>query len=486
MPEAYGPLVTDFYQVTMAYAGWKTGMGETEAAFALTFRANPFHGGYTVAAGLETAAQFLDNFHFADEQLDFLGSLRAPSGQPQFPKAFLDFLRSQSFRCTVRAVPEGTPVFPHEPVLVVEGPLWQCQWIETALLNAINFQSLIATKAARVAMVSRGKAVLEFGLRRAQGPDGALSASRAAYVGGVDATSNVEAARRFGIPLRGTQAHSWIMAFDDEQTAFEQFAEAFPDQCTLLVDTYSTPVGVERAIAVGKQLAAKGHRLAGIRLDSGDFAQLSQLARRQLDAAGFPDAQIAASNELDEHLIQSLFLQDAKIDQWGVGTKLVVASDQPALSGVYKLVAIRRDGVWIPRIKVSDQPEKTSNPGPLVPHRLVDDEGVLAGDLLCAEGESASDVDRLVDPVNPMRWKSVKKSWKREPLLKTIFDKGKRVGTLPPLEEIRAHRKTQMGRLPSTVLRLENPHRYPVGLSPRLAQTKAELVEARLHERENK
>lgn len=468
-PVGIGPLFTDLYQITMTAAAWKAGLASREAQFNLSFRSNPFGGGYTIFAGLDAVRRYLHAFRFDEETLRFLATIELGGGRA-FPDPFLQWLKAARFTGQVDAAPEGTVVFPREPVLRVRAPLWQCQWIESALLNAVNFQSLVATKAARIAQAARGKPILEFGLRRAQGPDGALSASRAAYVGGASATSNVQAGQRFGIPVRGTHAHSWVMAFDDEEKAFEAFADAYPDAAVLLVDTYASLPGVEKAARVGEKLAKAGHRLQGIRLDSGDFAYLSQEARRILDAHGLKDAKITVSNELDEYLVQSLHLQEAAIDVLGVGTKLVVAWDQPAMAGVYKLAGIRDEhGEWQARIKVSDQPAKTSDPGIADVYRFFDGTGRAAGDLICVPGENPKRAGKIVDPVVALRHKAIDPRWTVVPLLAPL-------GPDEPLDRVRARVTAGLGQLHPSIRRLENPHVYPVGLSPRLAAQKASLL----------
>jgi nicotinate phosphoribosyltransferase len=307
----------------MASAYWKSGIADTEAVFHLVFREAPFNSGFTVAAGLAEAIEYLREFHFEDSDLEFLSTVKGNDGRPLFERAFLDYLKQLRFTCDVDAVPEGTVVFPQEPLVRVQGPILQGQLIEAALLNFLNFQSLIATKAARICHAAGGQKVVEFGLRRAQGVDGALTAARAAYIGGCAATSNVLAAKLYGIPLVGTHAHSWVMAFGDELAAFAAYADAQPNNCVLLVDTYNTPQGVRHAIEVGRKLREQGHELAGIRLDSGDLAYLSIQARRLLDEAGFNKAAIVASNDLDEYIITSLKQQRAAITIWGVGTRLI-------------------------------------------------------------------------------------------------------------------------------------------------------------------
>ena len=473
------PLLTDFYQVTMSYGYWKTRRMEMPAVFSLFFRSNPFKGGYSIAAGLETAIQFLEGFRFSEDELSFLSQMKASDGSVLFEKGFIDFLRSSPFQCEIEAVPEGSVVFPLEPLVKVKGPIWQCQWIETALLNIINFQTLIATKAARITQAAKDGDLLEFGLRRAQGFDGAISASRAAFIGGASSTSNLLASRLFGIPARGTHAHSWVMSFDSEQEAFDKYAEALPDRGVLLVDTYDTINGVKCAIETGKKLAANGRQLGGVRLDSGDLAYLSAEVRKMLDDAGLTSTRIVASNELDEHLIQSLHLQDAKIDVWGVGTKLVTGSEQGAMNGVYKLAAVFENEHWKYKIKVSDQPEKTTNPGIHCLRRFYNPNGAMEGDLIFDESEASDKFDKIVDPVLPQRSKRIRPQWTHRDLLVPVFKKGKRVYSCPSLIDIQSHAKKELASLHPGVRRFENPHLYPVGLSPYLAQLKSDLIRER-------
>ncbi len=463
-------LLTDLYQLTMAYSYWKSGKDRDEAIFHLYFRENPFEGGYTIAAGLEEAVAWLESLRFSDDDLQFLATVRGSDRNPLFPDEFLGYLKQLRLTCDIDAVPEGTVVFPQEPMLRVIGPILQAQIIETALLNILNFQSLIATKAARVVQSARGDKVIDFGLRRAQGVDGGLAASRAAYIGGCAATSNVLAGARYGIPVSGTHAHSWVQAFNSELEAFEKYAEVMPNNCVLLVDTYNTFDGVRHAIEVGKQLRQRGHELIGIRLDSGDLAYLSIEARKILDAGGFPKAIIAASNELDEHLITSLKEQGARIDVWGVGTKLITAFDQPALGGVYKLSALRpAGGEWEYRIKLSEQAAKISNPGKLQVRRFAD------SDMIFDElGGDPSHV--IVDPLDQTRRRSIPDTAPYEDLLVPIFRNGRRVYELPSMEQIRARRQSQLDRFHAGVKRLLNPHQYPVGLERRLFDLKTRLV----------
>ncbi|MCP4655205.1 MAG: nicotinate phosphoribosyltransferase, partial [bacterium] len=358
MPSA---LLTDLYQLTMACGYWKTGIAERETVFHLFFRENPFGAGFSIACGLEQVIEHLRELRFSDEDLACLADLEGNDGKALFDEGFLDYLGQLALRCDVDAVPEGTAVFPREPLLRIRGPLAQCQILETPLLTLLNFQTLIATKAARVAMAAAGDPVLEFGLRRAQGIDGGTSASRAAFVGGCAGTSNVLAGKRYGIPIKGTHAHSWVMSFASEPEAFAAYARALPNNCVFLVDTYDTLEGVRHAIAMGKWLRERGHEMVGIRLDSGDLATLSCEARKLLDAAGFPKASIVASNDLDEYEIARLKAAGAAIDLWGVGTRLATAYDQPALGGVFKLSAFREaGGSWRPVIKLSEERLKIS------------------------------------------------------------------------------------------------------------------------------
>lgn len=356
-------LLTDLYQLTMADGYFAVDMHEQEACFHLYFRKPPFGSGYTIAAGLAPVIEFLEEFSFDESDIAYLRTLKGSDGKALFHGDFLTYLGDLEFSCDIDAVEEGTPVFANEPLLRVKGPILQCQLLETVLLNILNFQTLIATKSARVSQAAEGQPILEFGLRRAQGVDGGISASRAAYVGGCAATSNVMAGKKYDIPVRGTHAHSWVMAFDSEIDSFRAFAKAMPGNTILLVDTYDTFQGIRNAITVGLEMKARGEKLLGIRLDSGDLAYLSIEARKMLDEAGLHDAEIVASNNLDEYIIGSLKDQGAKISIWGVGTKLVTAFDQPALGGVYKLGAINDGGHWDHRLKLSEQTSKSTTPG---------------------------------------------------------------------------------------------------------------------------
>ncbi|MDB4961382.1 MAG: nicotinate phosphoribosyltransferase [Myxococcales bacterium] len=480
LDDVYGgslALLTDLYQLTMACGYWKAGHSEREAVFHLTYRRPPFNGGYAIAAGIAPALAYLERLRFTDEDLGYLATLTDLKGERLLPEGFLAYLGAMRFSCTVDAIREGSLVFPHEPILRVRGPIGQAQLVETALLTLVNFQTLIATKASRVCQAARGAPVIEFGLRRAQGIDGGLGASRAAYIGGVAATSNVLAGKLFGIPVRGTHAHSWVMFHGDELESFRAYADALPGNCTFLVDTYDTLQGVAHAIEVGNELRAKGYPLGGIRLDSGDLAHLSIEARRMLDAAGFPDAKIVASNDLDETLIASLFEQGAKIDVFGVGTKLATAFDQPALGGVYKLGANRDEhGVWRDSIKLSEQPFKISNPGILQVRRLRRD-GELVGDVIydAEAGFAGPALHDIEDPIRPAFTPAFETG---EDLLVTMLDHGRRVRPDDSLETARTRAQAELAQLSPRTRRFLNPQPYPVGLDDHVHTRKQQLIAA--------
>lgn len=479
LPEIYRPslaLLTDLYELTMACGYWKSGLAGREAVFHLTFRANPFGGGFTVACGLQAVTEFLDAFRFDGDDLAYLAGLRGPDDGPLFERGFLDSLAGLRLACDVDAVPEGTVVFAHEPLVRVRGPVLQAQLLETPLLNLVNYPTLIATKAARICLAARGDPVIEFGLRRAQGIDGGLTASRAAYVGGCAGTSNVLAGRAFGIPVRGTHAHSWVMLFDSELEAFAAYADAQPNNCIFLVDTYDTLAGVRRAVEIGRVLRARGHKLLGIRLDSGDLAYLSSAARRILDEAGFPDAVIVASNDLDERLIESLKQQGAAIGVWGVGTRLVTGHEQPALGGVYKLTAVRGpDGQWRDKVKVSEQRAKTSTPGLLQVRRYRDAAGFVADAIYDLRSAPAAGCT-LVDPLDPTRRKRIGDDVQFSDLLVPVYRAGRRVYEPPPLAEVRQRTQEQLAQLHAGIKRFVNPHAYPVGLEQGLHERKTALI----------
>jgi nicotinate phosphoribosyltransferase len=470
-------LLTDLYQLTMAYGYWKSGTWTKEAVFHLHFRKPPFGSGFTVACGLEAVVDFAEHLRFGDEDLVYLAGLQGEDGSPLFEPAFLDMLRGLELACDIDAIPEGTAVFPHEPLVRVRGPILQCQLLETPLLNLVNFQTLIATKAARVCLAAQGEPVLEFGLRRAQGIDGGLAASRAAYAGGCAATSNVLAGKLYGIPVKGTHAHSWVLSFDTELEAFAAYARALPNNCVFLVDTYHSLEGVRNAVRVGRWLRENGHRMAGIRLDSGDLAYLSIEARKILDAAGFEETQILASSELDEHLVESLKLQGARVVVWGVGTRLVTAYEDPALGGVYKLTALREsaEAPWKYKVKLSEQAIKVSTPGILQVRRFHTGTE-LAGDMIFDVELGAPAAPTLVDPADLTRRKEILAGTSFEELLVPVFRQGRRVYDPPPLAEVRRRVGDQLAAFHPGIKRLVNPHQYPVGLELGLFDLKTRLI----------
>ena len=460
-------LLTDLYQLTMVYGYWKAKIAHRQAVFHLNFRRWPFKGGFAIAAGLETAVRFIEAFHFSKSDLEYLSSLKI------FEDAFLKFLSEFKFECDVDAIPEGSLVFPYEPLLRVKGPIWQAQLLESPMLNLINFQTLIATKAARICLAAKPAPVIEFGMRRAQGIDGAISASRAAYIGGCSATSDLIAGKLFNIPVRGTHAHSWVMAFDEEKEAFETFAKAMPSNCVMLIDTYNSIEGVKRAISAAKN----SFELSGVRLDSGDLARLSIEVRKILDEAGFHKTQIMASNELDEYLIQDLKQQGARIDVWGVGTNLVTGKDQPALDGVYKLSAVQDSkGNWQDRIKLSEQIAKSTNPGVLQVRRFFDGKFYVA-DAIYDERSPLAEGCTVINPLDPNDQMEMKKSWHSEDLLKPVFRQGKCVYPDDSLDEIRERAMQELDRLPPAMERFTNPQPYFAGLEKELYQKKLHLVQ---------
>jgi len=472
-------LLTDLYQLTMAYGYWKSGRAEQEAVFHLYFRKNPFEGGYTVCAGLDYAVHFLQNLKFSDNDIEYLTSLRNAKGEELFELDFIEYLRNLEFTCDVEAIPEGTVVFPNEPLIRVSGPLLQAQLIETPLLTLVNFQTLIATKAARITEAAQGDLVMEFGMRRAQGVDGALSATRAAFIGGVQATSNVMAGELFGIPVKGTHAHSWVMAFKTEEEAFEKYADAFPHDSVFLVDTFDTLEGVKNAIQIARKMRENGSELGGIRLDSGDLAYLSIEARKLLDTAGFPNVSIVASNDLNENLILSLKQQGAKIDSWGIGTQLVTAYDQPALGGVYKMGALKNEtGHWQFKLKLSEQLAKTSTPGVQQVRRFKDERGKFLADMIYNEVEALPSIQKIIDPLDFTRHKIIPLETSSEPLLVPVFRKGVLVYKLPALTQIQARTKQQLQSMDPTIRRFLNPHIYPVGLEESLHRLKTDLIKS--------
>ncbi|MEE8435479.1 MAG: nicotinate phosphoribosyltransferase [bacterium] len=471
-------LATDLYELSMAQGFWKSGMTEQQAEFHMFYRQNPFGGGYVVWAGLENLLEALTGFQFSRGDLDYLSGLKNRMGGPLFEEKFLGFLENFRFTCSVDAVPEGSVVFPNEPLVRVQGPILEAQMVETLLLTLVNYQSLIATKAARVVLAAQGDPVFEFGLRRAPGLDGGFSASRAAYIGGCTGTSNLLAGKWLGIQVAGTFAHSWIMSFDSESEAFDAFADAMPDNCVFLVDTYETLEGLRQAARVGQRLKEQGHNMAGIRLDSGDLTYLSIQARRVLDEAGLEDALVMASGDLDEWLIRSMKSQHAKVNAWGVGTRLVTGYGDPALGGVYKLSAVKGAGEepWRYKLKVSEQKFKTSIPGVLQVYRCTNGDGKFIADAILDDREDPGEVSRIIDPNDNTKSRSLKSAVQREPLLERYIENGRRVRNSPSLLEIRDRAARELESLDVSHKRFENPHIYPVGLSPELNALRDQMI----------
>ncbi len=474
-------LLTDLYQLTMAYGYWKAGIADRRAVFHLFFRRPPFGGAYAVAAGLEDALSYLEGLSFEADELEYLASLEGADGNPRFPKAFIESLAD--FECTldIEAMAEGTVAFPHEPLMRIEGPLLQAQLVETTLINLVGFQTLIASKAARICDVARSpegerELVLDFGLRRAHGPDGGLSASRAAFIGGCQATSNVLAGKKYGIPVRGTHAHSWVMAFDTEREAFETYADAFPGGSVFLVDTYDTLEGVKIACEVGADLRAKGHEMVGVRLDSGDMAELSIGARKILDEAGFGDAKIIASSNLDEKKIAAMKARGAKVDVWGVGTRMTTAYDQPSLNAVYKLGAVKESlaAEWEYRMKVSSTPAKRSIPGRLKVRRFTDGDDWIA-DAIYDEGLGLSE-GALVGPETGTT-RTIPDGARGEDLLAPVMRGGKRLGAPVPLEQARERAVASVDGMPEELRAIETQTRHFVGIDAELSAIRERITE---------
>lgn len=466
-------MMTDLYELTMMNGYLRYGKDKNRACFDLFYRRRGDVTAYAVAAGLEQVIEYVKNLRFTQEDVEYLRSLSI------FDDAFLNYLSDFRFTGEILAVPEGTIIFPDEPILRVIAPIMEAQLLETALLNIINHQTLIATKAARVVQSARGDKVLEFGLRRAQGPDAGIYGARASIIGGCQATSNVLTGQLFGVPVGGTHAHSWVMSFGDELTAFRAYADVFPDNCLLLVDTYDTlGSGVPNAITVFKELRARGKEPVGIRLDSGDLAFLSRQARIMLDEAGFPNAKIFASGDLDEEVIWDLKAQGAAIDVWGVGTRMITSMGNPALGGVYKLAAEEVDGQFVPRIKISENPAKITNPGVKQLYRFYDRRtGKALADLLALDDEDLSSGEplQIFDPENT--WKRMTLcDYKMRKLLVPIFENGELVYQSPALSEIAVYAQQEMDTFWDEYKRLNRPHRYKVDLSQKLFDLKHSLL----------
>ncbi|WP_027086196.1 nicotinate phosphoribosyltransferase [Cohnella panacarvi] len=467
-------LHTDKYQINMMYAHWIQGTKNDKAVFEVFFRKLPFGNGYAVFAGLERVVDYIRNLKFGEEEIAYLRSQ-----EEGYKEEFLQELREFSFTGQLDAVPEGTLVFPSEPIVRVEARVFEAQLIETALLNFVNYQTLIATKASRIKQVAGNDGLLEFGTRRAQEADASIWGARAAFIAGFHATSNLMAGMLFGIPTKGTHAHAWVQGHDTEEEAFLKYAEALPDQVTLLVDTYDTlRSGVPAAIRTAQYLERQGKRMNAIRLDSGDLAYLSRTARQMLDDAGFPYVKIVASNDLDENIIFNLKGQGAKIDTWGVGTQLITAGDQPSLGGVYKLVAREKDGQYVPVIKISGNPEKVTTPGFKAMYRIVSrSTGRAEGDYIALEHEKPPTDEplKLFDPVHPYIYKNVA-DYDAVPLLRRIFQAGELVYEMPSLKTIREYHAQQLDLFWPEYLRKLNPEPYRVSLSAETWQLKMDLI----------
>ncbi len=466
-------MLTDFYELTMSRSYLDNKLSDTYAYFDLYFRAVPENGGYALMAGVEQMIDYLQNLSFTEENISFL------RGTGQFSEEFLDYLRDFEFVCDVWAIPEGTPLFPSEPIVKVRGPIIQAQMIETMLLLTINHQSLIATKAARITRASEGRPIMEFGARRAQGYDASVLGARAAYIGGAAGTSCTICGEQFGIPLAGTMAHSFVQVFESEFDAFKAYAESYPDNTVLLVDTYNTlKSGIPNAIRVAKEiLAPMGKKLKGVRIDSGDLTYLTQESRRMLDEAGMTDTKITVSNALDEYIIRDLLVQGAKIDSFGVGERLITSRAEPVFGGVYKLSAIEKDGEVYPRMKISDNLAKVTTPCNKEVWRLYDKStGMALADLITVAGEEVSTESyELFDPVQTWKRKTVT-NFDAVKLLQPVFEAGKCVYKRRDIEEVRAYCTRQMGTLWDSIKRFENPQTYYVDLSQKLWDIKNEML----------
>ena len=472
-------LLTDLYELTMMQGYFRNKDQNETVIFDAFFRNNPMGSGYSISAGLAQVIDLIKNLHFSEGDIAYLASLNL------FDKEFLEYLKDFKFTGDIYAIPEGSIMFPREPMVKVIAPIMQAQLIETAILNIVNHQSLIATKASRVCFAARGDGIMEFGLRRAQGPDAGIYGARAAVIGGCIGTSNVLAGQLFDVPVKGTHAHSWIMSFPDEYTAFKAYSEIYPNACLLLVDTYDTlKSGIPNAIRVFTEMRDAGIELKnyGIRLDSGDLAYLSKKARKMLDAAGFPDAIISASNDLDEYLIDSLKVQGAAITSWGVGTHLITAKDCPSFGGVYKLAAVKGpDGQFIPKIKLSENTEKVTNPGNKTIYRIYEkDSGKVKADLICLVDEKFDENENLslFDPLEP--WKKTKLkggTYTMREMMVPVFIGGECVYESPKVMDIREYCRQELETLWPETRRLVNPHKVYVDLSKKLYDIKIELLD---------
>lgn len=466
-------MLTDFYEITMANGYFLNGKCDTTVQFDMFFRNIPDNGGFAIMAGVEQLVEYLENLSFSDEDIEYLRGRG-------FCEEFLDYLKNFEFKCDIYSVPEGTPIFPREPIVTVKGPAIQAQFIETMVLLAINHQSLIATKTNRIVRAAQGRPIMEFGSRRAQGFDGAVYGARAAYIAGCAGTACTIVDREFGVPALGTMAHSWVQLFDSELDAFCAYAKAYPHDCTLLVDTYNVlKSGIPNAIeAFRREVLPRGFRPKGIRIDSGDITYLSKKARVMLDEAGFEDVKIVASNSLDEYIIRDMLLQGAKVDSFGVGERLITASSAPVFGGVYKLCAVEKDGEMVPKIKLSENTAKVTIPGAKKLWRLYDNEsGKALADVITLEDETIDDSRdyEIFDPDYTWKRKNVYNFSARQ-LLQPLFINGKRVYEYQNIDDIKSYCLAQVDTLWDEVKRFENPHTYYVDLSQRLWDTKQELI----------
>lgn len=466
-------MLTDLYQLTMMNGYYKKGVENDTAVFDVFFRKNVCEGGYTIVCGIEEIVHYINNLSFNEHDLDYLRSLNL------FDEDFIDFLRDFKFTGDIYAVEDGSVMFPGEPIIVVKAPLYQAQLVETAILSIVNFMTLIATKASRVCNAAGGDTVLEFGLRRAQGPEAGLYGAKAAIIGGCTGTSNVLTGKMFGVPVAGTHAHSWVQKFDSELEAFRAYAQTYPDSCLLLIDTYNVlESGIKNALIVFDELRAKGFEPIGVRLDSGDLTYLSKEVRKILDDAGYPNAKITASNDLDEYTIISLKQEGAAIDSWGVGTKLITSYDYPSLGGVYKLAATtNREGILEPKIKISENPEKINNPGFKKVVRIYNKNEKCEADLIMLDDETIDETKPLeiFDPV--YTWKRrVYENYTIRELLKPLFLEGKLVRERKSVYEVKEYAKKELSSMWDQYKRIKNPHIYKVDLSQKLWDMKNDLI----------
>ncbi len=468
-------MMMDFYEMTMSYGYFHQPNRDVRVAFDLFFRSVPDKGGYAIFAGLQHVIEFVENLSFSDADIAYFRK------QNLFSEEFLDFLRGFRFRGDIYAMPEGTIIYPNEPLLTIVAPIIDAQLVETAILAQINHQSLVATKASRIVRAAEGRKVADFGARRAHNMDAATYGARAAYIGGIDMTATVSAGQQFNIPISGTMAHSWVMFFKDEYTAFKQYAEIYPQATVLLVDTYDVlHSGIPNAIRIAREvLAPQGHRLAGVRVDSGDLAYLSKRIRQMLDKAGLEDCKIILSNSLDEFTISSLLLQGARVDSFGVGERLITAKSDPVFGAVYKLVAVEENGIFQPRIKMSENVEKLTNPGLKDLYRIYDRHGKAVADMIAVQGEQ-------VDLTQPFRYVDPRKPWKNRffeggsavNLRRLYVRDGERVEELPTLEEIREYVRRQLAEeIWPEEQRFENPHRHYLDMTPDYYELKMGLLE---------